>query len=464
MNNPMLKTIGLLAGTATIALYPASAMAETISAEQAATLLNKLDALEREVADLRRQLGNVQVSQEQSAITIATAEAKIAATEEQIKQQKPVKVGWKGAPEMKGEDGWSFKPRGRIQYDFGTVNAPAAINDAGLGFANEARRTRIGASGSMPGGFGYKLELDFAGNDLTLTDAFFTYKDDGLTVSLGQLNTFQGLEELSSSNDTSFIERAAYTDAFGFERRVGIAAEYKISNLLFQAGVFTANMDDLTDDEDNSIGFDVRAVAMPKFGDTQAHFGASYHYRDLGDSINSRRYRQRPVVHFTDTRFINTGNISDAKSETSYGLESAVIAGRFHATAEAHWLKLNRTGNLADPTFFGGAIEAGFFLTDDTRAYKNGIFKGIKVSNPVGKGGLGAWQINVRYDHLDLTDAGITGGTQDSYQASLIWTPIDYVRFMLSYYKQDYSNAAILAAGNGNYDVDAFAGRFQISF
>ncbi|MEP6346480.1 MAG: porin, partial [Parasphingorhabdus sp.] len=121
-------------------------------------------------------------------------------------------------------------------------------------------------------------------------------------------------------------------------------------------------------------------------------------------------------------------------------------------------------GNLADPTFFGGAIEAGFFLTDDTRAYKNGIFKGIKVSNPVGKGGLGAWQINVRYDHLDLTDAGITGGTQDSYQASLIWTPIDYVRFMLSYYKQDYSNAAILAAGNGNYDVDAFAGRFQISF
>ncbi|MEP4446245.1 MAG: porin, partial [Marinomonas sp.] len=251
MKNPMLKTIGLLAGTATIALYPASAMAETISAEQAATLLNKLDALEREVADLRRQLGNVQVSQEQSAITIATAEAKIAATEEQIKQQKPVKVAWKGAPEMKGEDGWSFKPRGRIQYDFGTVNAPAAINDAGLGFANEARRTRIGASGSMPGGFGYKLELDFAGNDLALTDAFFTYKDDGLKVTLGQHNTFQGLEELSSSNDTSFIERAAYTDAFGFERRVGISAEYKISDLLFQAGVFTANMDDLTNDEDN---------------------------------------------------------------------------------------------------------------------------------------------------------------------------------------------------------------------
>jgi len=70
----------------------------------------------------------------------------------------------------------------------------------------------------------------------------------------------------------------------------------------------------------------------------------------------------------------------------------------------------------------------------------------------------------VRYDRLDLTDAGFAGGTQDAYQASLIWTPIDYVRFLLSYSKLDYSNARILAAGSGNYNVDAFAGRFQISF
>ncbi|MEO9601129.1 porin [Parasphingorhabdus sp.] len=460
----MLKTIGLLAGTAAIGLYPAAAMAAEISAEQAAALLTKLNQMEREIADLKSQLSDVQQTQQASTSAIASTEAKIAATEKRLEQQKPVKVGWKGAPEMKGEDGWSFKPRGRIQYDFGTVDAPAAINDAGLGFANEARRIRLGASGAIPGGFGYKLEMDFAGNDLTLTDAFFTYKDDGLTVTLGQQNPFQGLEELSSSNDTSFIERAGYTDAFGFERRVGISAQYSISDLLFQAGVFTANIDDLNDDENEAIGFDVRAVAMPKLGDVQTHFGASYHYRDLGDSIDTRRYRQRPLVHFTDTRFINTGNISDAESETSYGLEAAMISGRFHAAAEGHWLKLNRTGNMADPTFFGGSVEAGLFLTDDTRGYKGGVFKGVKVANPVGKGGMGAWQVNARYDHLDLSDAGIVGGTQDSYQASLIWTPINYVRFMLSYAKMDYNNAAILAAGDSDYSVDTFAGRFQLSF
>ena len=299
---------------------------------------------------------------------------------------------------------------------------------------------------------------------MELTDAFFTYEDGGLTVTAGQHNNFQSLEELSSSNDTSFIERAAFTDAFGFQRKVGLSAQYGVSDLLFQAGVFTDNIGDLNNDENNSVGFDVRAVAMPKFGNVQTHFGASYHYRDLGDAVTARRYRQRPAVHFTDTRFIDTGNIGNAKSETSYGLEAAVIAGRFHAATEGHWLNLNRTGNLADPTFFGGSVEAGFFLTDDTRGYKEGVFKGVKVSNPVGKGGIGAWQVNVRYDRLDLVDAGFVGGTQDAYQASLIWTANDYVRVLMTYAKLDYNNAAILAAGSGDYSVDSFAGRFQLSF
>ena len=148
----------------------------------------------------------------------------------------------------------------------------------------------------------------------------------------------------------------------------------------------------------------------------------------------------------------------------NYGLEAAVISGRFHAAAETHWLKLRRTGALPDPTFFGGSIEAGLFLTDDTRGYKNGVFKGAKVSNPVGKGGLGAFQFNIRYDHLDLVDAGIVGGIQDSYQASLIWTPINYVRFMINYAKMDYDMATILAAGSGDYNADILAGRFQLSF
>src|SRR3546814_8260888 len=77
----------------------------------------------------------------------------------------------------------------------------------------------------------------------------------------------------------------------------------------------------------------------------------------------------------------------------------------------------------SDPEFFGGAVEAGLYLTDDTRSYRSGMFRGIKVKKPVGGGGIGAWQVNLRYDHLDLNDDGIVGGTQNGYMASLIWNP-----------------------------------------
>ena len=406
-------------------------------------------ALRAELAELKAQLSALTAKVEESSKPTKTAAAP--------------EVKWKGAPEISGEGGWTFKPRGRIQYDVASVNAPNSIVNDGTGFSNEIRRARLGVEGTVPGGFGYKFELAFEDGDSNFTDAVLTYNDGGLGITVGQHNTFQGLEELTSSNDTSFIERAAFTDGFGFIRRAGVSAQYVAGEFMGQAGVFSDNLGALTNDGNNAIGFDGRAVYMPKIGSAQAHFGASYHWRDLGDTVTTARYRQRPFVHPSDIRFIDTGNLTAAKSETSYGLEAAIISGRFHAAAEGHWLKLNRVG-FADPTFFGGSIEAGIFLTDDTRVYKEGIFKSIKVKNPVNKGGFGALQFNVRYDHLDLADAGLVGGIQDSYQASLIWTPIDYVRFMLNYGKLDYDQASLLAAGSGDYNVDVFGGRFQVSF
>ena len=188
------------------------------------------------------------------------------------------------------------------------------------------------------------------------------------------------------------------------------------------------------------------------------------HWRDLGDTISSLRYRQRPLVHSVDTRFIDTKNITNASEELTYGLEGALIAGRFHIAGETHWATLKRF-NFADSTFFGGAIEAGLFLTNDKREYKEGVFKSIKVRNPVGGGGYGALQLNVRYDRLDLNDGAIIGGTQNGYMASLIWTPIDYVRFMLNFGHLEYDNASgIVPGAPNNYSVDVVAARAQISF
>jgi phosphate-selective porin OprO/OprP len=270
---------------------------------------------------------------------------------------------------------------------------------------------------------------------------------------------------LTSSRFSSFIERSAFTDAFGFERRLGLSATYHSGALLLQGGLFTDNIDDLANDENNSLGVDLRAVYAPKLGKTQLHFGGSYHWRDLNDAATSVRYRQRPFTHTTDTRFIDTGSFS-ALSETGYGLELAAINGPFHFAGEAYWHKVGRPALAASPTFFGGSLEVGYFLTKgDSRGYKGGSFDRVKPVRAVGKGGMGALQFNLRYDYLDLVDAGIVGGVQNGYQASLVWTPVSYLRLMANYGRIEYDQAAIAAAaGSRSYGVDVAGMRAIFDF
>ncbi len=452
-----------------VTAFATPAHAQEIKAEDAAQLRAQLAAMKAQIAALEARVAvtdrTAQDAGKAAAIAGDKAQAATAvATQASTAAKSVPTIAWKGAPEFEGEGGWSFKPRGRLQYDAASVGSPNGVTDPGLGFSNEVRRARLGVEGDIPGGFGYKFEVDFAGNKTDITDAILTYKDKGLGITVGQHNNFQSLEELTSSRFLTMMERAAFTDAFNFERRVGVSANYKSGAVLVQGGVFTDGISALNNDANNSYGFDGRVVYMPKMGATQLHLGASAHYRDLNDAAATVRYRQRPFVHTSDTRFLDTGSIS-ASAEKSYGLEAAAINGPFHVAGEAYWQNVVRPG-LADPTFFGGYAEVGYFLTKgDTRGYKNGTFDRVKPKNGFEKGGLGAVQVNLRYDYLDLNDGPILGGKQNGYAASIVWTPTAYTRFMANYGRMQYDNAAIPAAGgNRSYGINVFGVRSQIDF
>jgi phosphate-selective porin OprO/OprP len=464
-----LVVAAFLAGTA---LTPSTAMAQdaqTIEG-QVAALVAEVTRLNQRVAELEAEQAQTEAQQASTAAEQAAVVAQITALQESIPpaptvtSDSPVAIGWAGAAETEGDDGWSFKPFGRLNIDGGIINAPDSTGRDD-GFNSEIRRARLGMSGDIPGGFGYKIEVDFAGSDIAVTDAIITYDDGPLTVTVGQHNNFQSLAELTSSRWSSFIERPAFTDAFGFERRLGVSAQVDVTDdIMLQAGLFTDNIEDLPGE---SWSGDVRIVASPMVGETQLHFGGSFHYTDVaeGDTV---RYRQRPLVHFTSERFINTGNMG-AQSETGAGVEAAVISGPFHAVAEGFWQSANDIGVTMDnANFFGGYAEVGMFLTEgDSRGYRGGKFNRTRPARPVNEGGIGAFQINARYDYLDLNDtsAGIIGGTQNGYFASLIWVPTDYTRFSVNYGRLEYDDAVHAAAGGDrDYSVDVLGMRAQIDF
>jgi phosphate-selective porin OprO/OprP len=466
---------------------------------------------------------------------IELLQSQVEALQEALEGVKAAQVkatpSWKGAPlfEDKGE-GWSFKPRGRIQWDAGHVDNPDnAIVTRNLGFNTRARRIRLGVEGTIPGGFNYKAEMDFANASTGFGDVVIGYAPTGKPYSflIGNHETLNGMEQISSSRFLSFLERAAFDDAFINTRRIGLSGTYANAANTFRAsaGLFSAHSIDSTLDNDGWIGA-ARVVYAPLMGGNQLHFGANFQHREFqsnasgspssgsGQPSNGQvaRYRARPFSQLTDVRFVDTGNFA-AKSDNIFGLEFAGIFKSLHVNAEGQMIKVNAYGSgdtvsgldsfagatalvpTGDPTFWGGFVEAGYYLTGETRGYKNGTWDRTKVLKPFSKGGWGALQLNGRVDYLDLNDkklqngcsnnfsTGLTctasidhgrGGTQLGFLGSLVWLPEDYVRFYLQYSHASISggpSAILVEPGTPavdrddiDYGVNTVQARAQIDF
>ena len=480
------------------AIMAASALSATPALAQNSDA--ELEALRAEVAALKAQIAAISAKLDTVAAAPVAAPAPIAAAAPEKKGGPEIK--FKGAPEISTADGWSFKPRGRIHIDAGSVSSPGALQSRSLGFTTRIRRVRLGMEGTFPGNFGYKAEADFANGNVAFGDVWLTYNpvNAPVVVRLGNFE-LNSMEQIASSNSVTFIERNAFNEAFINARRLGAAIAFsnKSKDLAAEFGLFTGHAIDATLDNDGWIGA-ARMYYAPKLGKTQLHIGMNAQYRDfssnnggtastssLAPSTNQlARYRARPNSQLTDIRFVDTGSFA-AKSDFILGLETAAIWPGFYINGEAQWMKTQAYdagdlasgldvfsgGNIAvvptsNPGFFGAFTEIGTFLTGETRGYAKGLWTRPKVANPVGKGGMGAFHIAGRFDYLDLDDealkngltnnftAGTTslaalntrlgrGGTQSTYSLGLNWYPIDYIRFMLNYNRVNVEGGPLAA-------------------
>ena len=480
------------------------------------------------------------VPAEEANITAADAraaelEAKIEALQAQLTELKTAVTkatpSWKGAPQFADTDeGWSFKVRGRLMID--SAYAPAPDNyvaNRNLGFNTRVRRFRIGVEGAIPGGFGYKAEADFANAAVGFGDVVISYAPTGKIYgfTFGNQESLDGMEQITSSRWSQFIERAQGNDAFGNTRRIGLALNlHSKDNLLrLDAGVFAAHSIDASVDNDGYI-LAARTSYTPYVGKGFVHMGLNFQHREFQRNDNGvasvstgapstnqiARYRARPFLQTTDVRYVDTGNFA-AKSDNIYGAELYGVFKSLIIGGEAQYVKVNaykagdiRTGLDAfnggsvvtptgNPSFFSGFIEASYFLTGETRGYKNGLWDRTKVLHPVSKGGLGAFQVAARFDYLDLDDSklknGVTnnfatgattaapasalgrGGKQTGYLFGLTWIPQDYLRFLVNYIHTEVEGGPLAATvkplstapiDKRKYGTDAIAIRASIDW
>lgn len=444
-------------------LFPLFAAALLAPGQVLAAPTEDAAALRAEIARMRAQLDQLEArlgSAETAQSPAAPAES--AAVQSPAAAPQPTAAPAEPPRELVAS-GVTIKPRGRLQIDTNVVSRPNGMTAPTLGWSADVRRAYLGVEGKMGGGFGYRLEADVAPDTVQFTDAWLTYDNGPLTLTLGH-HRITSLEDVTSDLDTSMLERAAFTQAFGMERRLGFSVSYGVGDVLVAAGVFADDLDTLGNGGSaNSYSLDGRLVYMPKLGGTQLHFGGSLHHRELNDLASTLRYRARPGARTTEVRFVDTGAFT-ATAETGYGLEFAAIHGPVHVAAEGFWQRVARPG-LPAPTFFGGYGEIGYvFAGGSGRTYKKGVLGSIKPTRGLDKGGVGAWQINLRHDWLDLTDRGIVGGTQRTFGASLMWVPVEHVKFLANYLRVLVRDTPVLAGGRSDYDANVFGLRAQYDF
>ena len=426
---------------------------------------DRLNALEARIQALEAR--NSQLQQQ-----IDLDESQLQSTENRA--AKAVQFGW--VPTFSDPSGnFTFKPRGVIDVDAGVFHSAEGgyVYNDGTAF----RRARIGFEGTADKWFNYRVEVDFAGDAVNLTDAYLQYTKIPRTVlTVGQHKAPFGLESNNSDNYNIFIERGMFTNAFGnagAERRIGVSAAYSPKdNVNIAAGVFgdneTINRGSGTAPGE-SWGVNGRATWEPVFDTGKIiHLGLSGFYRShlkSGDVPDAVRLNDKPNIRIDGGNIADSGVITAVTSMSYAGAEAAAVLGPLTVAGEAGRLWLDRP-ELGNRHFTGYYGSAAYMLTGETRGFKGGNFDRTRPFHELGKDGLGALEIAARYDHLDLSDTPIAknaGNQASSVTAGLNWYFNPFAKLMFNWVHFWGNNTPLDPVGDKTKG-DAFAARLHLDF
>ncbi len=405
------------------------------------------------------------VAEQEDSSNAAIATAQV----EELVETKPAEnrptdsdviINTKGKFTVETRDGdFKFRVGGRIQADAATYAEDRLRHNDGT----ELRRARLFAQGALWHDWNYKLQYDFTATGINgLQDAYIDYSGlKPVSIRVGHFKEPFGLQNMTSSKYVAFTERALIS-AFSPGRNIGVQLATHGDNWSLSTGLFGQGRKGAIADDDEGMGVSARATFSPKIADTtRLHLGAAVSYRNTG-SIDTVRFRERPESHLTNQHLVDTGSI-ETDDFTRFGLEAALISGPFSLESEYNYLDLNRLNPvMPDLGFSGYYVQASWFITGETAAYNatNGTFGKPRVKGIIGKGGIGAWQLALRFSSLDLNDADITGGEEHNFSIGLNWYTTPNIRL-----SANYVNVLDVEGGAAASDEpQAFQLRAQVEF
>ncbi len=349
-------------------------------------------------------------------------------------------------------------PFGRIHQDYSRHHMDDLLPRAPVDGAH-TRRLRLGLKGKLGTQWTWDAEYDFAGNVTVPKDVKLGYMlENGAKLYIGHQKQPYNLSLEMGSNDIPFVERSIDNKLVDVvaDRAKGIRLDQSGANWFFAGGVFTEMAHAPTQGNDHWAAV-ARFVWQPVHNeDRVVHLAMRGLYRNV-DPLDALSFAAKTTAN-SDLKIVSTGGIAHVERAVYYGPEFAFAQGPLMVFGEYNAANLART-DARTLDFTSWHVAAAWALTGETRAtfyaQNAGEFKGLAPAQPFdpSAGHWGALELVARLAAIDLNDADITGGSEETLNIGLNWYLNTHARAMLDWthiLDTDASNAVRRYAEGGN--------------
>ena len=425
-------------------------------------------------------------------------EGKLISKGHESKKKSEGNIGFKNGFKINSGDGKSnFSVNGRIQADyryFDIGNGEAAgTNTTGEMNADtyDIRRAYLGAKGTFRDWINFEATIDAAGSAAYVKYYWLeTAFSDKFKIRFGQFKPGFGLEQNTSSRFIDMTERDwAASIAPGVNKGImvhgvptpGITYAFTMFNgpanttasYIADASQKSAELSNNQDGKSYAARLTANIAELVGNKDAIMHLGADYVYDDnaTGATAGALYFR----TNARGTGFFSTkaagaganGAMYFSPDITRYGLEGIGSYGPVKLQAEYANMEFseNAKNNKSLDAYY---VNLSWMITGESyaSAYKNGLMDRMSPKNDftgLGSGGMGAWELGVRYsvfnaeDFILGTDTTTDASTNKahSYTAGVKWIVDPNTRFLLDYVYTDFENNIF---GNQKENANAVVG------
>lgn len=465
--------------------FPLVARAGDYRPAVAATVDERIERLEREIEDLKRERAA------KPPADVVTKEDLDSTLDAAFKKQK-VLAGWQDGFFLQSPSGdFKLKLRGYTQADarFFPFDDGRTGNDSFF-----LRRVRPIFEGTVYKYFDFRIMPDFGQGQTVLQDAYMDVRYwPWASVRAGKFKEPVSLERLQSGAELTFIERSIF-DNLVPNRDVGFMLYGDVADATFQyqLGIFNgvANGAQSSDgDNQTDKDFAGRVFVQPfRTIDVDALKGfglgvAGTYGQRTGEPESSLNFKTAGRQNFY--QYISSANVTGKGEQWRFVPQAYYYVGPFGTMGEYGRTESHIKGTLgtapnpithpdADERTRGWFVQASYVLTGEDASYKAVV--PIDNFDPL-NGRWGAFEIAGRVSNVDVNDgplkAKLAKGSDNTwaYTGGLNWYLNKNFKVQFNYERADFSrgvggtsSAFGIAGTKTQKHEDVLLTRFQLSF